>query len=311
MISTSYSPYDGVPQRQNWNLAMSAVAERAGIDVQGPAKFRFPRSSAVASAGSCFANALSAGLVAAGLRYPVYEPGAEPLAARHGNIYTTLQLRQLLDRALGIFTPAERAWTTPHGRWLDPFRPGVDREGFATIPELERARQAHLGAVRRMFEQTDVFVFTMGLTEVWCDARDGAAFPVPPGRGRGLFDPQRYVHRNLDVGAAGAELDTFLARLREINATAHVVLTVSPVPIALTMEPTHVVRASLYTKSVLKVAGEEAARRHANVDYFAAYDLVMANLGAEHVFEPDGRHVQPWVPERVVRLFVEHYFEPR
>jgi GSCFA family len=304
------SPYDGVPPRQNWNLAVTGVADRAAIDVQGPVKFRFPRSAALASAGSCFANRLSACIAGSGLRYPVYEPGAEPLAARHGNIYTTLQLRQLLDRALGTFTPAERAWATPQGRWLDPFRPLVDRDGFTTIPELERNRRAHLDAVRQMFERTDVFVFTLGLTEVWCDARDGAAFPLPPGRGRGLFDPQRYTIRNLDVHANAAELDAFLARLREVNPTAGVVLTVSPVPIALTMEPTHVVRASLYSKSVLKVAAEEAARRHPNVDYFASYDMVAMNLGARDAYEPDGRHVQPWVAELVARRLVERYFEP-
>jgi hypothetical protein len=310
VIADSPSPYDDVPPRQNWNLAVKGVTDRDAIDLQGAVKFRFARTAAVASAGSCFANALATSLAAAGVRYPVYEPGAEPLAARYGNIYTTLQLRQLLDRALGRFVPVERAWPTPHGRWLDPFRPVVDRDGFTTVPALERAREHHLAAVREMFERSDVFVFTMGLTEVWCDARDGAAFPIPPGRGRGLFDPERYAFRNLDVHANAAELDAFLAGLRAINPAARVVLTVSPVAIALTMEPTHVARASLYSKSVLKVVAEEAARRHPNVDYFASYDMVAMNLGGEQAYEPDGRHVRPWVPERAARLFVERFFEP-
>jgi hypothetical protein len=309
MIARPGFPYDGVPPHRNWNLAVTEAADRAAIDVQGPVKFRFPRTAAVASLGSCFANRLSESLTAAGLCFPVYEPGAEPLGARYGNVYTTLQLRQLLDRALGVFDPVERAWPTPEGRWLDPFRPLVDRTGFATVPELERARRAHLAAVRRMFERSGVVVFTMGLTEVWRDVRDGAAFPIPPGRGRGIFDARRYAVENLDVAANAAELDAFLARLRTINPSARVVLTVSPVPIALTTEPVHVARASLYTKSVLKVAAEEAARRHPDVDYFASYDMVMLNLGGETMYEADGRHVLPWVAERVARHFVERYFE--
>ena len=68
-------------------------------------------------------------------------------------------------------------------------------------------------------------------------------------------------------------------------------------------------RASLYTKSGLKIVGEEAARRHRNVDYFASYDMVMMNLGGEAMFESDARHVQPRIAERVARLFVERYFE--
>jgi hypothetical protein len=243
------------------------------------------------------------------LRYAFYEPAAGPLAARHGNVYTTLQLRQLLDRSLGIFTPVERAWPTPEGRWLDPFRPLVDRAGFATIPELERARSVHLAAVRRMFEATDVFIFTMGLTEVWCDARDGAAFPMSPGRGRGIFDPARHTFRNLDVASNAAELDAFVAGLNAINPAARVILTVSPVPIALTMEPTHIVRASLYSKAVLKVAAEEAARRHESVDYFASYDAVAHNFSDRPAYEEDARHLQPWVAERAVELFVKRYFE--
>ncbi len=303
------SPYDSVEPRQNWNLAVNDVPDRAAIDLQGPVKFQFARTASVASAGSCFANRLATYLAASGLHYPVYEPGAEPLSARHGNVYTTLQLRQLLERALGIFTPAELAWPTPHGRWLDPFRPLVDRAGFSTIPEMERARRVHLAAVRRMFEETDVFIFTMGLTEVWCDARDGAAFPTPPGRGRGIFDPKRHTFRNLDVAANAAELDAFVGRLNAINPTARVILTVSPVPIALTMEPTHVARASLYSKAVLKVVAEEAARRHHNVDYFASYDAIAHNFGDRPAYEEDARHLQPWVAERAVELFVKRYFE--
>lgn len=69
---------------------------------------------------------------------------------------------------------------------------------------------------------------------------------------------------------------------------------VSPVPLALTMEPTHVARASMYAKSVLKVVGEEAARRHDQVDHLASYELVVMNLGAESVFEPDGRPGSPY-----------------
>jgi len=310
MIARTSFPYDGVPPHRNWNLAVSGAEDRAAIDLQGPVKFRFPRTASVASMGSCFGSRLSESLADCGLHFPVYEPGAEPLAARYGNVYTTLQLRQLLDRALGVFEPVERAWPTPEGRWLDPFRPLVDRAGFATVPELERARRAHLHAVRCMFEEIDVFVFTIGLTEVWRDVRDGAAFPIPPGRGRGIFDAARYAATNLDVQANAAELDAFLARLREINAGARVVLTVSPVPIALTTEPVHVARASLYSKSVLKVVAEEAARRHPQVEYFASYDLVMMNFGGEALFEDDARHIRPFLRDRVAALFAERFFEP-
>ena len=40
--------------------------------------------------------------------------------------------------------------------------------------EVRLARADHLAAVRSMFEQLEVFLFTLGLTEAWCAAEDGA-----------------------------------------------------------------------------------------------------------------------------------------
>ena len=52
-------------------------------------------------------------------------------SARYGNIYTARQLRQLIDRAYGNFSPVEDIWTQPDGSVLDPFRPSVQPGGFA------------------------------------------------------------------------------------------------------------------------------------------------------------------------------------
>ena len=79
MMLDPLSPYDGVPPRQNWNFAVNDVADRAAIDVQGPVKFRFARTAALASAGSCFANHLSTHFAGSGLPRG---GGAFPLAQR-------------------------------------------------------------------------------------------------------------------------------------------------------------------------------------------------------------------------------------
>jgi hypothetical protein len=300
-------PYAGLPDHQNWRSAVSEVGDRGAIDPQGPVKFRLDRSVRIASAGSCFAQRLAVRLQQLGLRYAVAERGAEPLSARYGNIYTSRHLVQLIERALGRFNPLERAWTAPEG-FIDPFRPGIASGAFPSVAALEVDRSAHLAAVRRLFIGIDVFLFTLGLTELWVDRRDGAAFPVCPGRGRGVFDPDRHVFRNLGVEAVIADLERFVTIFREINPGGKLILTVSPVPMAATMLPTHIVRASLHSKSVLKVAAEEVAARHANVDYFAAYDAVMQNLGGERLFRDGERHPTDAVADRVVRFFVSDYF---
>ena len=111
--------------------------------------------------------------------------------ARYGNIYTTLQLLQLIDRAYGRFVPAEAAWHDADGALVDPFRPTVQPGGFASSEELETDRARHLACVREAFETLDVFVFTLGLTEAWLSSRDGAAFPLCPGGGGGALRSRR------------------------------------------------------------------------------------------------------------------------
>ena len=306
MTVTEVFPYAGLPAYQNWR---SAVEDENGpeIDPQGPVKFRLERSVKIASAGSCFAQRLAVRLRELGLDYVIAEPGGEPLSARYGNIYTSLQLVQLLERAVGRFDPLERAWDAPGG-FVDPFRPGLASGAFASVAELEADRRRHLAAVRELLTGIDVFLFTLGLTEVWVDCRDGAAFPVCPGRGRGVFDPGRHAFRNLGVEAVRGDLERFIALFREINPRGKLILTVSPVPIAATMQPTHVVRASVHAKSVLRVAAEEVAARHEHVDYFAAYDTVMQNLGRERLFAEGGRQPTDEIADRVVRFFVGDYF---
>lgn len=300
-------PYAGLPAYQNWRSAVSANDDRRAIDPQGPVKFRLPPSATIASAGSCFAQRLAVRLRELGLAYAVAERGGEPLSARYGNVYTSRQLVQLLERALGRFDPLERTWETPGG-FVDPFRPGIAAGVFASEAALEADRRTHLAAVRELLGGIDVFLFTLGLTELWVDARDGAAFPVCPGRGRGVFDPDRHVFRNLGVDAVQADLERFITIFGEINPNGKLILTVSPVPMAATMLPTHVVRASLHSKSVLKVAAENVAARHPHVDYFAAYDAVMQNLGGEQLFADGGRRPADEVADRVVRFFVSDYF---
>lgn len=300
-------PYASIPEYQKWTV-VSDSADRRTLSPQGPVKFRLPRDAKIASAGSCFGQRLAERLPGLGLDCLVAEPAGAPFSARWGTIYNVRHLQQLLERALERFVPLERAWATAEGRFVDPFRPSVEPAGFATAEAVDEDRGRHLAAVRRLFTELDLFIFTLGLTEYWSDARDGAVFPMCPGRGRGVFDPGRYVHQNAGVAETCAALDGFVDLLREINPRARVVLTVSPVPIAATLESMHVVRASVLTKSVLKVAAESIAAKHDNVDYFATYDLVTANLGAEALYAADGRHVVDAVADRVTRLFAATYF---
>ncbi|MEI2417863.1 GSCFA domain-containing protein [Orrella sp. JC864] len=280
--------------------------------------FRIEKSDKVATAGSCFAQHISRHMSAAGFTYLVTET-AHPIAppelaaefsygtftARFGNLYTARQLAQLFDRAYGTFSPKEDAWTQA-GRWFDPFRPGVEPGGFATETEYLAHRRQHFAAVRRMFEELDYFVFTLGLTECWVSAEDGAAFPVCPGTIAGEFDPARHKFVNFEVEDVVADLGKFLSALAQVNPKARMILTVSPVPLMATAEDRHVAVSTTLSKAILRVAAERIVQSHGNVAYFPSYEIITANLSRGRYYAPDLRSVTEQGVKHVMRLFLKH-----
>jgi hypothetical protein len=312
------SPYDDIAPTQRWSTVARDV-DAGTLDAQPSVRFVIEPGTTIASAGSCFAGRLAAALRGDGVPYFVAEPapkwltperqlafGYRPFSARYGLIFSAEQLRQLLERAYGRLVPREVYWERA-SRFVDPFRPRITPTGYATVEELVADREQHLEAVRRMFEQSGVFLFTLGLTEHWRDRSDGAVFPYCPGVDGGSFDPARHEFHNATVRETVDSLAAFLAALRKVNAAARVILSVSPVPIGATMENVHVAQASTYTKSVLRVAAEEMRRAYDFVDYFAAYELVSQSFFGRDPFTDDRRHLKPEVVDEVVARFRSLY----
>jgi hypothetical protein len=104
-----------------------------------------------------------------------------------------------------------------------------------------------------------------------------------------------------------AALEEFLSIAHELNPDMRVILTISPVPLAATMEPRHVLQSTMYSKSVLRVAAERIRAAHANVDYFASYEIVTMLGNINDMFEPDGRAVKQDAVDRVMMSFSHAY----
>jgi hypothetical protein len=305
-----------------WRLWRRAVANPPGGEVDPVVDFplRITRTDRIVTAGSCFAQNIARHVRLRGFTYLVTEPGHAVLddetlaafqygiySARYGNIYSARQLLQLFRRAHGEFMPEEPAWRQD-GAWFDPFRPLIQPDGFASLAECEADRAQHLAAVRRAFADLDVFIFTLGLTEIWESAADGAVFPLCPGAPRGVFDPARYRLRNLTVAENVADLTAFLGLLRAVNPGARVILTVSPVPLVATAEAAHVLTATTLSKSVLRVAADTVCRTGAAA-YFPAYEIVTGVQARGAYFADDCRSVTEAGVAHVMRVFFRHAAE--
>ncbi len=259
--------------------------------------FGFGPDDRIATAGSCFAQHISRTLQAEGYHYLVTE-GGDPerqygvYPARFGNIYTPRQLLQLFQRAFGLFSPSEEAWRMGEA-FVDPFRPQVEPGGFPTRETLEADRYIHMKAVRTLFQTADVFIFTLGLTEAWVSDRDGAVFPSAPGVAGGPDDAGHIRPHNFTVAEAVEDLTTFIGLARTLNPGLRILLTVSPVPLVATFTGQHVLTATTWSKSVLRVAAQTVADGLPLVDYFPSYEIVTGAHNGGRFWAEDLRSVRP------------------
>jgi hypothetical protein len=312
-------PYQGKPDHQFWRLE-PAIEEPSRFDPVTRTSFRIGREDPVVTAGSCFAQHVARHLAKNGFNFLVTEC-AHPIipsdvaeqfnyglfTARYGNVYTARQLKQLLQRAYGLFEPVESVWRNAQGQIVDPFRPQIQEGGFVSEDELRADRATHFAALRTAIETMSVFVFTLGLTEAWMDVRDGAVFPLAPGVAGGEFDESVFVFQNFGVDGIVTDMQWCIDFIRERNPGVKLLITVSPVPLNATAIDRHVFVSTTYSKAVLRVAAETICSRNRLCDYFPSYEIITSPYARGRYYGPDCREVTEEGVQHVMSTFLRHY----
>lgn len=314
-------PYSIQPRKAFWRRVVEEVHPLA-IDTWYEKKFSISDQS-IAAAGSCFAQHIGNALRSSGFKFLDAEPAPKFLppearldfgygmySARYGNVYTSRQLVQLARRALGDFEHlAAHIWKKGDG-FVDAFRPTIEPAPFASVEELVALRDSHLASVLTLFQTTEVFIFTLGLTEAWLLKQDGAAFPVCPGTAGGTFDPDLHMFRNLGYGEIIEDMEQFFQIMRSINPNMKFVLTVSPVPLTATATEHNVVVASSYSKAVLRAVAGDLAARHDWVDYFPSYEIISSIPMRSQFYNPDMRTIVADGVAHVMKSFFSQHAKP-
>ncbi len=272
----------------------------------------FNRSSPIGSAGSCFAAEIAQRLQEDGYNYVVTEH--DPVTptskisrscTRWGAIFNTPAFRQLVEKAFGVRSLPKLLWSREQNGqtiYLDPFREAVE---FASIEEFESTYVSHIEAARQAFLQSQLFIFTLGMNEVWRLKSDGSVFSRAPWR----ISPDLVDKQILTVEENVRELQQMLDLLRRYNQGIKIVLSVSPVPLHATFrgDDTHVITANCASKSTLRVVAEEFAARNKDVYYFPSYEVVMYCV--KEAWEADQRHVNKAAVHQVMELFYKTFGE--
>lgn len=313
------SPYQGRPGRTFWKTAVGGMApdQLTGLYRK---KFDIAPEDRIATAGSCFAQHIARHLRSNGYKVLDTEPappwmsadtarnfGFGVYSARFGNVYHVRQLVQLVQEALGMRRLGDEAVWERDGRFYDALRPAVEPDGLATPGLVRRHREQHLARVRRLLQDSTVFVFTLGLTEGWVHSATGTVFPTAPGTIAGDFDPSLHHFHNFGYDEVHADFLELRRLLQQESPGLKFILTVSPVSLAATAEDQHVLPATVYSKSVLRAVAGALAAEYDDVDYFPSYEVVTGAPAGNTLLDESRRNVTPAGVATVMRyFFAEH-----
>jgi len=280
-------------ENTNFHPMRESLAEPGAVERyigQGwfPAEPFISKDTYITAFGSCFAAEVTRFLLANGYRVFGDDLRLDAHVIRSGEgIVNTAAVRQQFEWAFDGRAPVSAVWH--------------DKDG-AQVPVSAEIREA----TRGIFEKTDVFILTLGLSEVWCDKITGDVFwrAVP----REHFDPARHGFRVLGAEENRQNLTAIYRKIRTHRPEARIVLTLSPVPLAATFRPVSCVTANSVSKASLRIAIDEVVREFSADDrlhYFPSYEMVTSFI--DNPMGPDLRHPRRETVDAIMETFKRHY----
>jgi len=250
---------------------------------------KFPfinKNSKIFTIGSCFAveirNALQSRSIDVFPKYRdiTFDPDEVMIGGlphrENLNYYNTFSIKQEFEKYHGLWEQDKNdLWNVADKWWngdtvyQDPYRRAVYSRSADTLNEiiLEIDRCMAEG-----IEQSDAFVITLGLIEVWKKKNDGRFACINPGYELGGGDCETEFHlstyqENYDNLAETIRL------IRDIKSDVPIILTVSPVPLNRTFTSNDVVIANMESKSLLRAVAGKVCQDYAGVHYFPSYEV--------------------------------------
>ena len=276
MARSEYQPRHRFEPWQVWPGSYKNPPTDGNYPSPGNLGLQITRVTPIASMGSCFAREIRKVLLSEGYSYITEE--AHHRAAVHASAawertYNTFSIRQIFEYTFKQWAPERRWWVSPEtGTIQDPYRRIIL---YDSVEAAEADFAQHRRHSRRALEKAEVFILTLGLTEIWEDRNDGSVICIPTGpyvKEGGDMDRYRFrVSRhqeNLE------NLERIYEIMAEHNPECKFLVTVSPVHLFATFrEDADIITASCNSKSTLRAVTDEFVSRHDNVFYFPAFEM--------------------------------------
>lgn len=308
------NPYQNLPDNAFWKLA---VANKSMFDLDNvwDPKFNIQPEHKFVTFGSCFAQHIGKALIDRNFSWISTEKPPVGLSqenckkfnynvfsCRTGNIYTTSLLKQWVEWSLNI-KPVPKEYWEKEQRFYDPFRPGIEPDGFSSIAEMRQSQRRAIACFKMAIQTSNFFVFTLGLTESWFNKSHGYEYPMCPGTVAGVFNKQEHIFKNQQFDFILANLASAIEMMLGVNKNLKIILTVSPVPLTATNSGKHVLMATMESKSILRAVAGQLATNRPYIDYFPSYELINSPPFRGSFFEPNLRSVNPHGVDFVMNSF--------
>ncbi len=234
--------------------------------------------------GSCFAHEVTKFLYAEGYKVFGKDLNMAAHVVRSGEgIVSTAALWQQFDWAYNKSAPKGDIW--------------YEKDG-SKAEVTDRIRDLTL----EIFSKTEVFIFTLGLSEVWYDKKTEEVFwrAIP----KHQFDDEAHGFRVLGANENLENIRRVYDIIRKHRPDAEIIFTLSPVPLAATFRPVSCITANAVSKASLRVAIDELMRafpEDEKLHYFPSYEIITAFL--EEPMGVDLRHPRPESVAFVMQTF--------
>lgn len=186
-------------------------------------------------------------------------------------------------------------WAWEDRRFDQPLWHGYDAEDYGYDPVVQ-------AETRRIFDETEFFILTFGLSEVWYDEPTGEVFwrTIP----KDAYDPERHRFRVSTVAENKDNLHAIYRLIRRHRPDAKIMFTLSPIPLIATFRDDSCISANSVSKAVLRVAIDEVLREvgdEGHLYYWPSYEFVTEVFRSP--YRPDRRHPDDDVLTYIMMLF--------
>jgi hypothetical protein len=223
-----------------------------------PQKKIITRETKVTAFGSCFAQNITNHLSNLGFNLSKDRAPEVYISTMGEGLVNVYSLLQQFEWALTNKLPPENLWH------------GFDAKSFG-YDEIIREK------TRDIFLNTDVFIITLGLSEIWYDEITGGIFwrAVP----MQFYDKDRHKFRVCSFAETKNAISEIYNLIRKNIKNAQIVFTLSPIPLITTFRNQSCITANSASKSILRAALDEFIREgpmneDADLFYFPAFEII-------------------------------------